>query len=138
MTKIQFAQALGFEDYDTLLGASEVVAHEKNDVQWYVTKLLDGRWAAWDDAELDIDRVEYAEHEIGAIDHIYDGLVAAGYDCTGEPVVEKYRVSARRSGDEWIVEAYGHRYYATGTDEEDAIRQVLGGAGEHDPACCHE
>lgn len=146
MTEIQFAQALGFEDYDALLAASEVVAHERgNDVQWYITRLHDGRWAAWDDAELDIDRVGYAEHEIGAIDLIYDGLVAAGYDCTGEPVVEKYRVWAEpvKTGGPWYeneftVHAYGHMYYANGEDEADAIRQVLGGAGEHDPTCCHE
>lgn len=137
MTDLKFAKALGFEDYHALLGSSEVVVME-GDVYWYITKLPDGRWASWDDAELDLVRVSYAETKIGALNNIYDGVVAAGYDCTGEPVVEKYRVSARRSGDGWIVEAYGHQYYATGTDEEDAIRQVLDGAGEHDPTCCRQ
>lgn len=56
MNRDQFAQRLGFSDYDELLYVSELVASE-GDVYWWVTPLPDGRWAAWDDAELSPDRV---------------------------------------------------------------------------------
>jgi len=54
----EFAEALGFESYEALGQASESVVRE-GDVDWYVTQLPDGRWAAWDDAELSLDRVEF-------------------------------------------------------------------------------
>ena len=54
----EFAQSLGFASYEQLVQASEVVVTE-GDVDWYVTPLADGRWAAWDDAELSMDRVAY-------------------------------------------------------------------------------
>ena len=53
-----FAEALGFETYEQLIAASEVVASE-GDVDWYVTPLADRRWAAWDDVELATNRVAY-------------------------------------------------------------------------------
>lgn len=58
MTRDQFAQALGFSDYEVLMQDSEAVIKE-GDVDWLVTRLPDGRWAAWDDAELSLDRVMY-------------------------------------------------------------------------------
>jgi len=54
----EFAKGLGFESYEDLMEASEAIITE-GDVDWYVTQLPDGRWAAWDDAELSLDRVEY-------------------------------------------------------------------------------
>jgi len=54
----EFAQSLGFASYEQLVQASEVVVTE-GDVDWYVTPLADGRWAAWDDAEIALDRVAY-------------------------------------------------------------------------------
>jgi len=58
MDELEFAEALGFESYEKLIQASESVVTE-GDVDWYVTQLPDGRWAAWDDAELALDRVAY-------------------------------------------------------------------------------
>lgn len=58
MTRDQFAQALGFSDFEVLVQESESVIKE-GDVDWFVTQLPDGRWAAWDDAELSLDRVMY-------------------------------------------------------------------------------
>jgi len=54
----EFAHSLGFASYEQLVQASEVVVTE-GDVDWYVTPLADGRWAAWDDAEIALDRVAY-------------------------------------------------------------------------------
>lgn len=54
----EFAQALGFDSYEALGAASEVIVSE-NDVDWFITQLPDGRWAAWDDSELSLDRVAY-------------------------------------------------------------------------------
>lgn len=53
----EFARTLGYATYDDLMAASEEVAIE-GDVSWYITRLPDGRWAAWDDGELATDRVE--------------------------------------------------------------------------------
>lgn len=56
MTQNQFAQSLGFSDYERLIHASEVIIQE-GEVGWYVTKLPSGQWAAWDEWELAEDRV---------------------------------------------------------------------------------
>jgi len=56
MTRDQFAQLLGFSDYEALMSASEVVINE-GEIGWYITKLPNGRWAAWDEWELSMDRV---------------------------------------------------------------------------------
>lgn len=132
-----FARGLGFTDFNTLLDASEVVAHEKDDTQWYITKIPDGVWVAWDDAELSPDRVEYTEHKIGALNHVYDGLVSAGYDLGDAPVAERYRVTAEQVGKHWSVRAYGHLYISSYrcSDAEEAVLEVLNGGGEHDPSC---
>lgn len=58
MTRDQFAQALGFSDYEALMQDSEAVIRE-GDIDWFVTKFPCGHWAAWDDAELSLDRVMY-------------------------------------------------------------------------------
>lgn len=52
-----FANVLGFVDYQSLCEKSEVVFEEEGDVTWYVTELPNGKWAAWDDAEVSVDRV---------------------------------------------------------------------------------
>ena len=54
----EFAEALGFENYEALGHASKLIVAE-GDVEWFVTQLPDGRWAAWDDTELSLDRVSY-------------------------------------------------------------------------------
>lgn len=66
MTRDQFAQVLGFKDYETLIQASEPVIRE-GDVSWYVTKLPCGHWAAWDEWELSADRVSYFNSRAQAI-----------------------------------------------------------------------
>ena len=52
----EFAQALGFSDYEALMAASESIRRE-GDINWFITRLPDGRWAAWDDAELALEEV---------------------------------------------------------------------------------
>jgi hypothetical protein len=56
-----FASSLGFRDRDALMDASREVYRE-GDISWYITEIPDGRWAAWDDAEIGIDRVEYFDY----------------------------------------------------------------------------
>jgi len=55
---LEFAKALGFNTFEDLMAASESIVRE-GDIDWFITALPDGRWAAWDDAELSLDRVEY-------------------------------------------------------------------------------
>ena len=64
----EFVQALGFKSYEALMQASESVVTE-GDVDWYVTQLPDGRWAAWDDAELSLDRVAYFGTQDEAVEY---------------------------------------------------------------------
>lgn len=54
----RFARALGFADREALWGASESVITQ-GDIDWYVTELPYGRYAAWDDAEIALDRVRF-------------------------------------------------------------------------------
>src|SRR5690606_7841305 len=58
MGKLEFAEALGFDTFEDLMAASESIVQE-GDIDWFITALPDGRWAAWDDVELSLDRVEY-------------------------------------------------------------------------------
>lgn len=78
MKKEKFAEALGFGDYIKLLDSSEVV-YVEGDVTWYVTKLKGGRWAAWDDAELAIDRVSYCKDKEEALDFQKAGVQASKF-----------------------------------------------------------
>ena len=73
----EFAAAMGFADYEALIAASESVVTE-GDVDWYVTPLADGRWAAWDDAELSLDRVEYFATREAAVQYHLDAARSAG------------------------------------------------------------
>jgi len=77
MTRDQFAQVLGFSSYEVLMQASESVVTE-GDVDWYVTQLPDGRWAAWDDAELAVDRVAYFATREAAVQYHLDAARSAG------------------------------------------------------------
>lgn len=69
MTEQDFAAALGFESYEDLIQASES-RHKQGDIDWYITELPDGRWAAWDDAELALDRVYYAKTRGEAVTYL--------------------------------------------------------------------
>ena len=71
-----FAQALGFADFEALLRASELVIGER-DIDWFVAELPDGRWVTWDDA-LDLDRVAYfsnrevaVQRQLGVVRSVY-------------------------------------------------------------------
>ncbi|SFU94915.1 hypothetical protein [Alicyclobacillus macrosporangiidus] len=58
MTVFDFAQALGFGSETQLFEASQAVL-QNGDVTWYITRLPDGRWVAWDDSEVSLERVEF-------------------------------------------------------------------------------
>ena len=74
----EFAEALGFDSYEDLLEASEVVVRE-GDIYWYVTCLPGGRWAAWDDGEwLSLDRVEFFLTREAAVQYQLDAARSAG------------------------------------------------------------
>jgi len=75
----EFARTLGYADYEALCLASERVAVE-GDVTWYITRLPDGRWAAWDDAEIALDRVTYHGSRDAALRYQWDGWQDAGGD----------------------------------------------------------
>lgn len=72
----EFAQTLGFANFEALLRASELVIGER-DIDWFVAELPDGRWVAWDDA-LDLDRVAYfsarefaVQRQLGVVRSVY-------------------------------------------------------------------
>jgi len=73
----EFAAAMGFANYEALIAASESVV-QQGDVDWFVTQLPDGRWAAWDDAELALDRVAYFETREAAVQYHLDAARSAG------------------------------------------------------------
>ena len=58
MSRNQFAQALGFSDFEALIRASESIVKE-GDINWYATRLPNGHWISWDDSELSLDRVAH-------------------------------------------------------------------------------
>jgi len=73
----EFAAAMGFADYEALIAASESVV-QQGDVDWYITQVPDGRWAAWDESELSLDRVAYFETREAAAQYHLDGARSAG------------------------------------------------------------
>jgi len=54
----EFAKKMGFRDERELWEKMEKV-YSQGDVGWYVLQIPDGRWIAFDDAEIALDRVEY-------------------------------------------------------------------------------
>lgn len=77
MTMDEFAKMLGFASESVLVeDASEVVVVE-GDITWYITRLPDGRYAAWDDAELSLDRVAYFATREEAVNFHRAGFDAA-------------------------------------------------------------
>ena len=72
-----FAKAFGFDDYEALCQASESIVSE-GDVDWFVTRLPDGRWAAWDDSELALDRVRFFETREAAVEYHLAAARSAG------------------------------------------------------------
>lgn len=77
LTMENFAKELGFASEAVLLeDASEVVV-EEGDIHWYITRLPDGRWAAWDDAEISLNRVKYFDTRQEAVAFHRTGFEAA-------------------------------------------------------------
>lgn len=71
-----FAKVLGFDSWSQLMDASEHIVSE-GDIDWWISRLPDGRWAAWDDAELSVDRVEYFSTRKEAVDFQREGFEAS-------------------------------------------------------------
>lgn len=71
-----FARELGYADWDRLMAVSEHVV-SNGDVDWWITRLPNGKWAAWDDAELAADRVECFDTREEAIRFHRSGFEAA-------------------------------------------------------------
>ncbi|WP_148235630.1 hypothetical protein [Thermaerobacter marianensis] len=88
----EFARTLGYADWDALMAASEEVAVE-GDISWYVSRLPDGRWAAWDDAEIALDRVSIHATREEAVAYQYDGWTASHEE---EAETERVRWLAER------------------------------------------
>jgi hypothetical protein len=75
MTRSEFAAHLGFPD----IGAMDRATHHfaaVGDFDWSVTNCPDGRWAAWDDAELAPDRIAYFDTRWEAEDFQREGLAS--------------------------------------------------------------
>lgn len=64
----KFAAHLGFDNMEQLIQASEPIIY-CGDATWYVTKLPNGGWAAWDDSELAADRVSFFGSRQDAINY---------------------------------------------------------------------
>ena len=77
MNMEEFAQHLGFASGAVLLEDASEVAVAEGDISWYITRLPDGRYAAWDDAELSLDRVEYFDTREEAVEFHRQGFEAA-------------------------------------------------------------
>ena len=74
MNEKEFAKELGFTDYSDLCEKSEVVYEEPGDITWFITELPDGRWAAWDDAEISPHRVAYFDSRDEAVAFQQSGI----------------------------------------------------------------
>ena len=72
-----FARWFGYDSWDALLAASDPIVRYV-DIDWYVTALPDGRWVAWDDSELSIDRVRYFSTREAAVQYHLDAARSAG------------------------------------------------------------
>lgn len=77
MSMEEFAQHLGFASGAVLLEDASEVAVAEGDISWYITRLPDGRYAAWDDAELSLDRVAYFATREEAVNFHRAGFDAA-------------------------------------------------------------
>lgn len=78
LTMEEFAQHLGFATESVLLEDASEIAVVEGDIHWYITRLPDGRWAAWDDAEISLNRVKYFDTRQEAVEFHRKGFEAAG------------------------------------------------------------
>lgn len=58
MDKEHFARSFGYYSYEEMLGCSDLVFKDSDEVSWYVSQLPHGKYLTWDDAEIADDRVE--------------------------------------------------------------------------------
>jgi len=77
MDELKFAEALGFDSYESLMQASKSVVRE-GDIDWFITQLPDGRWAAWDDTELSLDRMAFFPTREAAVQYHLDAARSTG------------------------------------------------------------
>lgn len=76
MTLDEIAAALKFDSREDMYEAS-FAFKEEGDVTWWITGLPDGRWAAWDDSEIDLARVQVFNSESEAADELQAGWLAS-------------------------------------------------------------
>ncbi len=68
LDKNTFAEKLGFTDWNELMDMSEIIYTQGN-VSWFVTyQPMSGRYIAWDDVELSLDRVQKFDHRLAVED----------------------------------------------------------------------
>jgi len=72
MTMEELAVSLGFESREEMYARSSLFA-EEGDITWWITRLSDGRWAVWDDSEIDLARVQMFDSESEAEDELQAG-----------------------------------------------------------------
>lgn len=72
MSMTEFARTIGYADWDRLMEASEHVA-SNGDINWWITRLPNGKWAAWDDSKLSPDRIHNTDTREQAIEFIQGG-----------------------------------------------------------------
>jgi len=77
LTMEELAKELGFASESVLLEDASEIAVVEGDIHWYITRLPDGRWAAWDDSELSPDRVSYFDTREEAVKFHRKGFEAA-------------------------------------------------------------
>lgn len=70
----QFAIKLGFASESVLIEQASEIVVEEGDIHWYITRLPDGRWVAWDDAEISLNRVKYFDTREEAVKFHRDGF----------------------------------------------------------------
>jgi len=76
LSRFEFAQHLGYRDWDELMSVSRPVVEEGEVATWYVTLMPDGiRWAAWDTAELAADRVKICDTLADAVRYQYEAFL---------------------------------------------------------------
>lgn len=78
MNMEEFAQHLGFVSERVLLEDASEIAVVEGDISWYITRMPDGRWAAWDDSELSEDRVSYFDTREEAVTFHRQGFDLSG------------------------------------------------------------
>lgn len=115
-----FANALGYRHYEALMAVAEPIAKD-GDVHLFVSELPDGRWAAWDDAEIALDRVKIFPNREAAAAYHEDGLVVRVRTDFGHIVASVQEVYLADDFDE---DAWWEEVSATYTRPQDAYSEL--------------